>query len=82
MPTFAEVAPVPQVEANPRARVFYEEAAAAAAALGVSVSLYAACEDGMGLTYLEPLSSITGGALHLYPAVDEANLPQVSLPVT
>lgn len=31
----------------------------------------------MGLTYLEPLSSLTGGSMHLYPNLDEANLPQV-----
>ena len=67
---------VVQVEAEPAARAFYEEAAAAAAALGVCIDLYAASEEGMGLAFLEPLGSITGGATYLYPALDEATLPQ------
>lgn len=65
-----------QVEADPAARHFYEGAATAAAALGVSIDLYAASEEGVGLTYLEPLSSTTGGVTYLYPALAEANLPQ------
>lgn len=68
-----------QVEAEPAARAFYEEAAAAAAALGICVDLYAASEEGVGLTFLEPLGSITGGATYLYPALDEATLPQVAM---
>ena len=68
-----------QVEADPAALHFYEEAAAAAADLGVSVDIFAASEEGMGLTFLEPLNSITGGATYLYHALDEANLPQARI---
>lgn len=68
-----------QVEADPAALHFYEEAAAAAADLGVSIDVFAASEEGMGLTFLEPLNSITGGATYLYHALDEANLPQARI---
>lgn len=70
---------VNQVEADPAALHFYEEAAAAAADLGVSIDVFAASEEGMGLTFLEPLNSITGGATYLYHVLDEANLPQVRI---
>ena len=66
-----------QAEPNPAAKQFYEEAAAAAAALGVCIDVYAASEEGMGLAFVEPLCSLTGGALLLYPSVDSAALPQV-----
>ncbi|DBB07884.1 TPA: hypothetical protein ACH3X3_009279 [Trebouxia sp. C0006] len=65
-----------QAEPDPAAKQFYEEAASAAAALGVCIDVYAASEEGLGLAYLDPLPSITGGAVFLYPSLDEAALPQ------
>jgi len=41
--------------------------------------VYAASKEGMGLAYMQPLTSITGGAVFLYPSIDEAALPQVLL---
>lgn len=66
-----------QAEPNPAAQQFYEEAATAAAALGVCIDVFAASNDGVGLAYLEPLSSISGGAMFLYPSLEDAALPQV-----
>ncbi|KAL3139738.1 hypothetical protein ABBQ38_004043 [Trebouxia sp. C0009 RCD-2024] len=65
-----------QAEPNPAAKHFYEEAAAAAAALGVCVDVYAASEEGLGLAYIQPLSSVSGGAMLLYFSLTEAALPQ------
>ncbi|KAL0031778.1 hypothetical protein WJX79_006935 [Trebouxia sp. C0005] len=65
-----------QAEPDPSARQFYEEAASAAAALGVCIDVYAASDEGLGLTFMQPLTSITGGAVFLYPSLDEAALPQ------
>jgi len=45
----------------------------------VCIDVYAASEEGLGLAYLDPLPSITGGAVFLYPSLDEAALPQVLL---
>ncbi len=59
------------------ARAFYEEAATAAAALGVSVDVYAVSAGGCGLDALEPLASRSGGVMYLYPHVGAAALPQV-----
>lgn len=61
------------------ARAFYEEAATAAAALGVSVDIYAVSSASCGLDSLEPLASRSGGVMYLYPHVDAAALPQVVL---
>ncbi len=65
-----------QWEANPGARAFYETAATAAAALGVRVDVFAACGGPCGLDALEPLAAGSGGALLLYPHVEQAALPQ------
>jgi hypothetical protein len=59
------------------ARSFYEEAAAAAAALGVAVDLFAASSDGCGLDLLEPLAGRSGGIMYLYQHLEAAALPQV-----
>jgi len=64
-----------QWEANPGARAFYETAATAAAALGVRVDVFAACGGPCGLDALEPLAAGSGGALLLYPHVEQAALP-------
>lgn len=66
-----------QAEPNPAAKHFYEEAAAAAAALGVCVDVYAASEEGLGLAYIQPLSRVSGGVMLLYPSLADAALPQV-----
>ncbi len=65
-----------QWEADPGARAFYETAATAAAALGVRVDVFAACGGPCGLDALEPLAAGSGGALLLYPHVEQAALPQ------
>ncbi len=67
-----------QWEADPGARAFYEAAATAAAALGVRVDVYAACGGPCGLDALELLAAGSGGALLLYPHVEQAALPQAS----
>lgn len=61
------------------ARAFYEEAATAAAALGVSVDVYAVSAGGCCLDAMEPLASRSGGVMYLYPHVEAAALPQVHL---
>ena len=43
------------------------------------IDLYAASEEGMGLAFLQPLCTTTGGSLCLYPSLEEAALPQVIL---
>jgi len=43
----------------------------------VCIDVYAASEEGLGLAYMQPLTTITGGAVFLYPSLDEAALPQV-----
>jgi len=44
----------------------------------VCIDVYAASEEGLGLAYMEPLSSATGGAVFLYIWLDQAALPQVT----
>lgn len=61
---------------EPSARAFYEQAAVAAASMGVVVDVFAAARGFVGLTTLEPLANSTGGVLHLYPSAEEATLPQ------
>ena len=65
------------MEADPGARAFYEGAAAAAAALGVRVDVFAACAGPCGLDAVEPLAAGSGGALLHYPHLEQAALPQV-----
>lgn len=65
-----------QLEVDPGALEFYEEAAAAAASLAVCIDLFVVSGEGCGLTALEPLVAATGGTLFLYPAADQAALPQ------
>jgi hypothetical protein len=61
---------------DPQAKAFYEQAAVAAASMGVVVDVFAAARGYVGLQTLEPLVINTGGALHLYPSAEEATLPQ------
>ncbi|KAF6265854.1 hypothetical protein COO60DRAFT_1697553 [Scenedesmus sp. NREL 46B-D3] len=61
---------------DPKSRSFYEQAAVAAASMGVVVDVYAAARGYIGLQTLEPLVNSTGGALYLYPSAEEATLPQ------
>jgi hypothetical protein len=61
---------------DPKSRAFYEQAAVAAASMGVVVDVYAAARGYIGLQTLEPLVNSTGGALYLYPSAEEATLPQ------
>lgn len=39
--------------------------------------MYAASEEGLGLAYIQPLSSVSGGVMLLYPSLANAALPQV-----
>lgn len=41
------------------------------------MDVYAASEEGLGLAYIQPVTSVTGGAMLLYPSLSEAALPQV-----
>eukprot|EP00878_Enallax_costatus_P044208 GHUV01052560.1.p2 GENE.GHUV01052560.1~~GHUV01052560.1.p2 ORF type:complete len:101 (-),score=34.94 GHUV01052560.1:237-539(-) len=61
---------------DPKSKAFYEQAAVAAASMGVVVDVYAAARGFVGLQTLEPLVNSTGGALYLYPSAEEATLPQ------
>lgn len=61
---------------DPKSRSFYEQAAVAAASMGVVVDVFAAARGYIGLQMLEPLVNSTGGALYLYPSAEEATLPQ------
>ena len=69
-----------QYELDESAKRFYEEAAVAAASLGVSVDVYVASSESCGLDLIEPLAGSSGGALLFYPTLEQAALPQVSLP--
>mmetsp|Transcript_35145 Transcript_35145/g.91272 ORF Transcript_35145/g.91272 Transcript_35145/m.91272 type:complete len:638 (-) Transcript_35145:739-2652(-) len=64
------------VVVDPRGGAFYEEAASAAAALGVAVDLYIVATEVVGLDCLEPLASSSGGHVCWYLSVDDAALPQ------
>ncbi len=63
---------------DPEAREFYEEAAAAAAALAVCIDVFVVSAVGCGLSAIEPLAAATGGAMFLYPNLEQAALPQVA----
>lgn len=67
---------------DPEAREFYEEAAAAAAALAVCIDVFVVSAVGCGLSAIEPLAAATGGAMFLYPNLEQAALPQVGPPPT
>ena len=41
------------------------------------MDVYAASEEGLGLAYIQPLSSVSGGSMLLYPSLADAALPQV-----
>ena len=45
------------------------------------MDVYAASEEGLGLAYIQPLTSVSGGAMLLYPSLTEAALPQVWKPL-
>jgi hypothetical protein len=62
--------------ADMRSRAFYDQAAVAAAAMGVVVDVFACARSFVGLQALEPLVHSTGGALVLYPSAQEATLAQ------
>ena len=66
-----------QVAIDEESREFYEEAAAAAASLAICIDLYIVSPAAVGLRCLEPLAISSGGAVYLYPSLDEAALPQV-----
>ena len=66
-----------QIVVDAEARDFYEEAAAAAASLAVCIDVFAVSAEGCGLAAIEPLAAATGGAMFLYPCVEDAALPQV-----
>lgn len=66
-----------RVVVDDRAVKLYTQLAAAAAALGVCVDVYAVGPALMALEFLRPLASRTGGVLALYPATEDAALPQV-----
>jgi hypothetical protein len=61
---------------DPQSKAFYDQAAVAAASMGIVVDVYAAARGYVGLQTLEPLVNSTGGALYLYPSAEEATLPQ------
>lgn len=61
---------------DPQSKAFYEQAAVAAASMGIVVDVFAAARGYVGLQTLEPLVNSTGGALYLYPSAEEATLPQ------
>ena len=69
-----------QVAIDQDAREFYEEAAAAAASLAICIDLYVVSPTAVGLRCLEPLAVSSGGAVYLYPSLEEAALPQVPSP--
>lgn len=62
---------------NPAASAFYEEAGSAAAALGVTVDIFAASPRTCGLHAVQPLASGSAGCLRLYPSLLQAPMPQV-----
>jgi len=62
---------------NPDASAFYEAAGSAAAALGVTVSVFAASARTCGLNAIQALVDHSGGCLRLYPALQQAAMPQV-----
>ena len=64
---------------NPDASAFYEAAGSAAAALGVTVSVFAASARTCGLNAIQALVDHSGGCLRLYPALQQAAMPQVCL---
>ena len=41
------------------------------------MDVYAASEEGLGLAYIQPLSSVSGGVMLLYASLADAALPQV-----
>ncbi len=66
---------------NPAASAFYEEAGSAAAALGVTVSIFAASARTCGLHAMQALADGSGGCIRLYPSLRHAAMAQVILPM-
>ncbi len=64
---------------NPAAGAFYEEAGSAAAALGVTVSIFAASARTCGLHAMQALAEGSGGCIRLYPSLQQAAIAQVIL---
>ena len=62
---------------NSAASTFYEEAGSAAAALGMTVDIFAASQRTCGLHAFQPLASGSAGCLRLYPSLQQAPMPQV-----
>lgn len=59
-----------KMQRNRRAALFYKEAAAAAATLGVCVDVYAVSPFYVGFDVLRPISIRSGGGLVLYPSME------------
>ena len=68
-----------QDERDPSATKFYEQAAAAAASLGVCMDIFAACPHSLDLQQLAPVATNSGGSIYLYPVLEDAAMPQVTL---
>lgn len=66
-----------QTEVNARSHAFYEDAAAAAGALNISIDIWAAAEEYCGLACMQALCHGSGGSLFLYPCSENAAMPQV-----
>ena len=67
-----------QDERDPGATKFYEQAAAAAASLGVCMDIFAACPHRLDLQQLAPVATNSGGSIYLYPVLEDAAMPQVT----
>ena len=65
---------------NSDASAFYEEAGEAAAALGLTVDIFAMSPRTCGLNAIEALASGSGGCIRLYPSPQHATMPQVQTP--
>ena len=61
---------------NSDASAFYEEAGEAAAALGLTVDIFALSPCTCGLNVIEALASGSGGCIRLYPSPQHAAMPQ------
>ena len=62
---------------NSDASAFYEEAGEAAAALGLTVDIFAMSPRTCGLNAIQALASGSGGCIRLYQSPQHAAMPQV-----
>ena len=65
---------------NSGASAFYEEAGEAAAALGLTVDVFAISPRTCGLNAIQALASGSGGCIRLYQSLQHAAMPQVQTP--